>query len=458
MTTSIKNDQKTIFSWAMYDWANSAYATTSGAIVAAFFTGTMVPCVEYDVEMECISNMWNGWSSETIWAAVVSFGAMLLFLIMPILGAVADYNSVKRLFLRSFAILGAVFTMIVPFVSDGAVPLFLFVFLVSNVGFVAANVFYDGFLPTLTTDETIDKVSSKGYAYGYVGGGIYLAIALILFLFSGDDGITGLSASGAARVGIFGAGVWWVAFTLFALRNIPETGEASDIPPEYAHMRPWRAYASIGFSRTIATAKKLTGFKQILLFVIAYMIYNDGTQTVINISGAYADQTLNLDITTIGLAFLIVQFVAFGGALFFGVLAERISAKGAILISLVVWTGLAIAAYFLPEGEAIPFFFLAVFVGFVLGGVQALSRSLYGTMVPESASAEFYGFFTVFSKFSAIWGPLIFAIVSDRTGSGRQAILSVVGFFVVGGILLSRVNVEEARASRDQWDFSGTGA
>ena len=458
MATDVKNDQKIIFGWAMYDWANSAYATTAGAIVAAFFASTIVPCVEFDAEMECVTNAWNGFSSETIWSAVVSFGAMLLFLIMPILGAVADYNSAKRLFLRNFAILGAVFTMAVPFVPDGSVPLFLVIFLVSNVGFVAANVFYDGFLPSLTTDATIDRVSSRGYAYGYIGGGLYLAIALILFMFSGEDGITGLSESGAARVGIFGAGIWWVGFTWFALSRVPETGEASDIPPEYQHMRPWRAYASIGFGRTVSTAKKLLGFKQILLFVIAYMFYNDGTQTVISISGAYASETLELDITTIGIAFLIVQFVAFGGALFFGVLADSIGAKQAILLSLGVWTALTIAAYFLPEGQAIPFFFLAVFVGFVLGGVQALSRSLYGTMIPEEAAAEFYGFFTVFSKFSAIWGPLVFAIVSNATGSGRPAIVSVIAFFLIGGYLLSRVDIEAAQRSRAEWDLQGTEA
>ena len=445
MTTSVKNDQKTIFGWAMYDWANSAYITTAGAIIAAFFTGTIVP-----------EDGWNGWSGETIWSAVVSIGALLLFLIMPVLGAVADYNSAKRMFLRAFAMLGALFTMVVPFVPDGAVPLFLFIFMISNIGFVAANVFYDGFLPSITTDETIDRVSSKGYAFGYIGGGLYLALALVLFLFSGDDGITGLSESGAARVGIFGAGVWWIAFTMFALRHVPETGEASEIPPKYQHLRPWRAYATIGFARTIATGRKLMGFRQILLFVIAYMFYNDGTQTVINISGAYAEQTLDLDITTIGLAFLLVQFVAFGGALAFGAIADRISAKRAILVALGVWTALAIAAYFLPAGQAVPFFVLAVFVGFVLGGVQALSRSLYGTMIPEEASAEFYGFFTVFSKFSAIWGPLLFAIVSNATGSGRPAILSVVVFFVLGGYLLNRVDVDEAQRSRAEWHFEGT--
>jgi UMF1 family MFS transporter len=440
MTTVVKNDSQTIFGWAMYDWANSAYATTSGAIVAAFFTGEIVG-----------DEGWLGLSGETIWSAVVSIGAFVLFLLMPVLGAVADYTSAKRRFLWAFATLGAVFTMAAAFVPDRAVPLFLFIFLFSQIGFVAANVFYDGFLPAITTDGTIDKVSSKGFAFGYIGGGLYVLVAFVLIILSGDEGVTGLTETGAARIGIFGAGVWWVSFTLYCIRLLPEVGEAQPIPDEMADLPAWRAYWTIGFRRTAQTARKLRRFPQILLFVIAYMFYNDGTQTVINISGAYAEQTLELELEQIIIAFLIVQFVAFGGAYFFGSLADRIGARDAIVTSLYVWIGLGVGAYFLPAGAALPFYGLAVVVGFVLGGVQALSRSLYGTMIPEHASAEFYGFFSVFSKFSAIWGPLVFALVSGITGSGRPAILSVVVFYVIGIVLLRKVDVEAARASRTRW-------
>ncbi len=444
MATAIRNDRKTILRWAMYDWANSAYITTAGAIVAAFFTSTIVP-----------EDGWRGLSGETIWAAVVSIGAFVLFLAMPVLGAVADYVAAKRRFLKVFATAGALFTMAVPFVPDGSVALFMLVFLGSQFGFVAANVFYDGYLPEIASDETIDRVSSKGFAMGYIGGGLYIFLALILILASGDDGITGLSSTGAARVGIFGAGIWWVVFTRYSLAGLPETGEPEAIPERYRSMRPWRAYTLIGYHRTADTAKRLARFPQVLLFVIAFMFYNDGTQTVIAISGAYAEDTLNLTTETIIIAFLITQFVAFGGALFFGRIADRIGAKRAILASLVVWGLVAMSAFFLPEGQAVPFFVLAGVLGFVLGGVQALSRSLYGTMIPEEASAEFYGFFSVFSKFSAIWGPLVFALVSWLTGSGRPAIFSIVVFFIIGGVLLSRVDVAEAQRSRDRWNFEG---
>lgn len=440
MTTAVKNDPKVIFGWAMYDWANSAYITTLGAIVAAFFTGTIVP-----------EDGFHGMRGETLWAAVVSVGAFVLFLAMPVLGAVADFSNTKRRFLRVSAYIGAAFTMVVPFVPDGSVLLFLGLFLISYMGYVSANVFYDGFLPDISSDGTIDKVSSKGFALGYIGGGLYVLLALILILFSGDDSLTGLSISGAARIAIFGSGVWWFGFTIFSLRRFPETGTVQPLPAGYRASAA--GYARLGFARTIATARKLTGFPQLLLFVIAFMLYNDGTQTVINISGAYAEDTLGLSTETIIVAFLIVQFIAFFGALGFGVLAARWGAKQAILLSLVVWSVVAVGGYFLPEGEPVPFFALAVVIGFVLGGVQALSRSLYGSMIPEAASAEFFGFFSVFSKFSAIWGPLVFAIVSDVTGSGRPAILSIVAFFVLGMILLARVDVDEARRSRERWDL-----
>jgi MFS transporter, UMF1 family len=441
VTAVVKNDQRTLFGWAMYDWANSAYITTFGAIVAAFFTGVIVP-----------DEGFHGLSGETLWSLIVSIGAFVLFLAMPVLGAVADYASAKKRFLTVFALVGALTTVVLPLVPNGAVIPFLLVVLVTQIGFVAGNVFYDGYLPIISTDETIDRVSSKGYAYGYIGGGLYVLLALVVILLSGDGGVTGLSEESAARVGIAGAGLWWLVFAFVSLRRLP-ADEPPSLPDTGGTGGVWRRYARIGFGRTITTARKLTRFRQILLFIVAFFFYNDAINTVIVVTGAYAEDTLGLSTTEIIITFLIVQFVAFGGALFFGALADRIGTKPTILVTLAIWIGVAVAGYFLPAGQALPLYGLGAIVGLVLGGAQALSRSLYGSMIPEEASAEFFGFFTVFSKFSAIWGPLIFAVVSASTGSGRPAILSVAGLLVIGAILLMKVDVEAARESRADWAF-----
>jgi UMF1 family MFS transporter len=431
---AVRNDKRTIFGWAMYDWANSAYITIFGAVIGAFFTGTIMT-----------GDTYLGLSGEALFSILIGIGSIILLLAMPILGAVADYTDAKRRFLRNFAFVGAAFAILIAFVPDGQVAVFLLIVVVSQFGFVAANVFYDGFLPEIASDDTIDQVSSKGFALGYLGGGLYLLLALVLILFSSDEPGAVLNETLAARIAIFGSGIWWVVFSLFSLARLPHDGPGSA-------KKGIGEYASIGFTRTIDTTKKLRQFPQLLLFVVAFIVYNSGIGTVIAVSGPYAEDTLGLELKTIALAFLIVQFIAVGGAFMFGALAKRIGPKRAVLISLVIWLGVAVMAYFLPEGGSTGFLALAAVIGFVLGGVQALSRSLYGTMIPENASAEFFGFYSVFSKLSGI-GPLMFGVVSATTGSGRTAILSIALFFIVGFFMLAKVNVDEARASRDKWDF-----
>ncbi len=446
MEPIIKNDKRTIFGWAMYDWANSAYATTiAGALLPAYFADSIVPDGGYEI-------FGRAFDGSTLWGIVVGFGAFALFLLTPVLGAIADFSASKKRFLTVFAYGGAVFTVLLFFMTTGDVALTLGLFLLAQMGFVAANVFYDGFLPDITTDDTIDRVSSKGFALGYVGGGLQLLLAALIVM---SHESLGMSQELAARIGILTAGVWWAGFSWLAFRRFDETGTAQPLPERYRSMPRSSAYVRLGFDRTVVTAKRLRHFPQLLLFLVAYMLYNDGVQTTINLTSVYATDTLELEAATILLAFLLVQFVAFFGALLFGWMADRVGTKGAILVSLAVWNVVAVLAFLLPVGQATPFFGVAVLVGIVLGGIQALSRSLYGSMIPEEASAEFYGFFSVFSKFSAMWGPLIFAFVNEVTGSARWAILSIIVFFVLGAVLLSRVDIAAARASRHRWTFEG---
>lgn len=496
----VKNDRRTIFGWAMYDWANSAYSTViAGAVLPAFFVSEVVG-----------DEGWNGRSGESLFALTLALGTLLLFLAMPVLGAIADFSASKRRFLRAFAYGGSLFTASLFLATSGNVLATLGLFLLAQIGFVGANVFYDGFLPDISTPDTIDKVSSRGFALGYIGGGVWLGVVIAMIQFS-DDGAL------AARIGIGATGLWWAGFTRFALSRLDETGIESDLPESVTVPQSWvrgvtllslgivagvvsllfllltnasegvfntvllawmaalvysvyriatsqsaatialtgqySRLAGIGFARMFDTAAKLKNFPHLLLFILAYMLYNDGVQTTINVSAAYAAGTLELDTTVIAVTFLVVQFVAFGGALLFGWLSSKLNIKRAIQANLVVWIVIAILAYQLPVGEAVPFLSLGVVIGFVLGGIQALSRSLYGSMIPEEASAEFYGFYSVFSKFSAIWGPLIFGLVSGSGESSRVAILSVVVFFVLGLVVFSRVDVEAARRSKANWAF-----
>ncbi|MFQ5691009.1 MAG: MFS transporter [Gemmatimonadota bacterium] len=440
----MKNDRRTIFGWAMYDWANSAYMTTvAAALLPAYFASAVVPEGGYEI----LGRTLDG---QSLWGYLVSFGTFVIFLITPVLGAVADFSASKKRFLRAFAYGGALFTTLLFLVGTGDVPLAMGLFFLTQVGFIGANVFYDGFLPDLTTPDTIDRVSAKGYAFGYIGGGLQFAVALLLVSF---HEALGIGQQTAVRASLTMAGLWWLGFATFAFTRLRETGHAQELPEAYRSLPTVLAYARVGFGRVWATTRKLTGFKQLLLFLVAYMIYVDGIQTIISMASVYATDTLGLGPTAIMLTFLIVQLVAFGGAFFFGWAAGRIRTRPAILCCLAVYAGVAVAAYFLPVGRLLPFLALGGAIGFVQGGAQSLSRSLYGSMIPEEASAEFYGFYSVLSKFASIWGPFIFATVSDRTGSGRAAILSLIVFFLVGGSLLAMVNIEEARASRARWAF-----
>jgi len=430
-----RNDPRTIFGWAMYDWANSAYITAAaGVLFPIYFAGTVVPD-------EGVTVLGRSVSGEALWSAVVGVGAFVLFLIMPILGAIADRSGAKRRLLQVFAYGGATFTVLLVFVGTGQVLAALLVFLVSFVGFVAANVMYNGFLPEITTDDTIDAVSAKGFAFGYAGGGLQLLAAIAVIAFHDRLGIDRLTAE---RIGIAMAGLWWGGFSILALSRLHDE-------PLTAPRPRLGELAVAGIRRTWSTARHLLGFPQLLLFVVAFLLYNDGVQTVIALTSVYASQTLELSTATILATFLLVQFVAVGGALVFGRLAAAVGTKPAILLAIGGWTLVAIGGYLLPAGRPEPFLALGVAVGIVMGGVQALSRSLYGSMIPEGATAEFFGFFAVFSKFSAIWGPLIFAVVDTATGSARLAILSLVGFFVIGGVLLALVDVDRGRASRRRW-------
>ena len=438
---SQRNNPRTIFGWAMYDWANSAYITAGSLIFAIYFGDTIFP-------EEGLSLFGTTVNAEAFFGILLGVGALLLFLAMPILGAIADYSNSKKRLLQTFAYTGATFAVLTAIPGAGDLGLAVVVALIAQVGFVSANVMYEGFLPELTTPDTIDRVSARGFAFGYAGGGIHLILSLALLFFAEP---LGLAETSAQRIVIASAGIWWAGFATFSFTRLHDAGSAKPIPTDGGGSPGPITYARLGIDRTWRTTRQLAGFPHLLLFIVAFLFYNDGVSTVIKITPVFASETLDLSSTTIAAVFVIIQVVAFFGALAFGWLAGRLGAKRAILVSIVGWVFVTIGGYLMPSGEVAPFLMLGVLAGLVLGGVQALSRSLYGSMIPEEASAEFFGFYSVFSKFSAIFGPLIFAAVDIATGSARLSILFLTAFFIIGGALLSAVDVDKARDSKVRW-------
>jgi len=432
-----KDDKKTIFGWCMYDWANSAYMTTVVTALLPYYFARVV------VGENGVHIGETLFTADILWGYIASFGSFFVFLFAPILGAISDFSSAKKKFLMSFAYTGCLFAILLYFCQSGDVWKTIIFFGISQIAFISGNVFYDAFLPQIASEEKMDWISGKGFSYGYIGGGLQFAIALGLV--AGHE-VFGISQGLAVRIGISMAGLWWAGFTLFTLKYLRETKAAIEVPERYRSIPKVVAYSSIGFSRVIATAKKVGRFKHLLIFLIAFMIYNDGIQTVIKMATIYGTEELKLSATALMTTILIIQFVAFGGALLFGKLASITGTKYAIILSLVLWSGVVSYAYFIQS--ATEYFFLGVVVGLVLGGSQALSRSFYGSMIPEDASAEFYGFYSVFSKFSAIWGPLAFALISQITGSARLSIISLSVFFITGLVLLFFVDEEKAKKAK----------
>ncbi len=436
-SNSTKDNRRTIFGWCMYDWANSAYVTTVAVGILPYYFARVV------VGEEGVRLGDATYSATTLWGFAVGLAGALMFLFAPVLGSIADFSATKKRFLLAFAYAGVLFTLLLYFCRSGDVYQTLLFFLVAQVAFVGGNIFYDAFLPHIASPEKMDWVSGKGYAYGYVGGGVQFALALGLV--AGHEQL-GLTQETAARLGLAMAGLWWGGFTLFTARGLREAPSKEAIPPQYA--RWWRpvAYAAVGLSRTWRTTKKVRRFRHLVLFLLAFLLYNDGIQTVINMATIYGTDELKFSPEVLMLTLLIIQGIATLGALLFGKVAERIGTKRAVMVTLGLWAGVVIYAYFITT--AAQYFLLGGVVGIVLGGSQALSRSFYGSMIPEQASAEFYGFYTVFSKFSSIWGPWVFAFIRQATGTARLSIVSLIVFFLVGLRLLYFVDETKAREAK----------
>ena len=422
-------DRRELRAWAMYDWANSAFQTTVITAVFPNFFSRVAAASPVAGAPPLLS------PPEA--TAVFSWGTTIcltfIAILGPILGAVADYRAIKKKMLAAFMVLGVITTALMATIDAGEWRWALGLFMIANVAIAASFVFYDSLLPHIASHEEMDRVSTTGYALGYLGGGVLLAINLAWIL---NPATFGLSSSvRAIQLSFVSVAVWWLVFSIPLFRRVPEPPRALEAD-ERADERPIVA----AFGRLRDTLGELRGYRNAFLMLVAFMLYNDGIQTIIKMASIYGAE-VGIDLNAQIAAFVIVQFVGVPFSFLFGALASRIGAKAGIFLSLAVYTGISLLGYFMTS--AWHFFVLAFLVGTVQGGSQALSRSLFARMIPPHKSSEYFGFFSVFEKFAGIAGPAIFAAAVTMTGSSRPAVLSVIAFFIAGAALLSRVDVAQ---------------
>jgi UMF1 family MFS transporter len=432
--TVIRRQQR---SWYFYDWANSAFSTT----VVTVFLGPYLTTLAEDAAGSDGRVGFLLWDVRpgSYFSLLVSISVVLQVLVLPVTGAIADRVGHQRQLLATFAGIGSFATMLMVVLTDGRYVLGGILFVVANLAFGMSVVVYNAFLPQISTADERDRVSSRGWALGYLGGALLLVLNLVLYL--GHEGF-GVTEREAVRIALLSAGVWWALFTVIpfvGLRDVqrPTTGSA-------ANEAVRGGVLTSGFRQLAGTLRDIRRYPQTLLFLLAYLLYNDGIQTVIALAAVYIEKELLLDTSVSISVILLVQIVAFAGALALGRLAARWGAQRVILNSLVVWGGILVVAYFLPQEQPLGVYGIAAVIGFVLGGSQALSRSLYSQLIPRQREAEYFAFYEISERGTSWLGTLTFALTYELSGSYRVAIVVLVVFFVAGGLLLRRVRVGDA--------------
>ncbi len=407
--------------WVMYDWANSAFATTvMGAILPNYFAA-------YIATEGALS----------IWGYTVAIGSLIAALISPVLGAIADFRGSKKKFMVFFIGLGVVSTALLYLVDQpGDQLLASILYILGTIGFAGSLVFYDSLLPHVANEEEIDQLSSRGYAMGYIGGGLLLLINVAM-IFLGPSLLPAMDEVEATklmmRLSLASVAIWWAVFSIPILRRVKEPArmvEESEIGQNVI---------TVGFRRFFKALKDISKFRDLFWFLLTFFVYANGIGTIITMAVAFGTDLGFGTMILIG-TLLMVQFVAAPFSILFGKLSKKLGIKKSITLSLLIYTIVAIIGYFMTEEWH--FLLLGFGVAMVQGGSQALSRSLIGQLMPKSKSAEFYGFFSVSEKFNTVIGPFIMALVTDLTGDSRWGIVSLVVFFIAGIVMLRGVNIE----------------
>jgi UMF1 family MFS transporter len=424
--------------WYFYDWANSAFSTTVVTVfLGPYLTAIAKAAAGCESDDPCrgrtIAVLWLDLRPGQLFPYAVSLSVFLTVFVLPVVGAIADRSAYKKQLLALFAYLGAGATVGLLFLTGERYLLGAALFVLANIAFGASIVVYNSFLPQLAGPDERDGVSSVGWAIGYLGGGTLLALNVAAVLFKDP---LGLSTGEVARYSIVSAGVWWALFTTLPLRRLRNR------PPVAGQARG--SVLTDGFRQLWRTLRSLKAYPLTLFFLIAYLVYNDGIQTVITLASVYGTEELRLSDDVLVPTILMVQFLAFFGALGLGALAKRIGAWKTVLLSLVLWTVVIAVAFVLPAGQAVPFVLLGGGIGIVLGGSQALSRSLFSQLIPKGKEGEYFGLYEISDKGTSWLGPLLFGLAFGVTGSYRVAIISLLAFFVIGFVLLLAVPIRRA--------------
>lgn len=412
-------NSKKIWSWAFYDWANSAFATT---VIAGFFPiffkeywSTGVPATESTFRLG-VAN---------------SLSSLMVLVLAPVLGAIADQGTYKKRLLLFFAAVGILFTASLAVVGEGQWPLAVSAYVFAAIGFAGANVFYDALIVNVAPPSRYEWASSLGFGLGYLGGGLLFAGCVAMTLQPAWFGLG--SADQAVKLSFLVTALWWALFTIPLARNVSERKRRSDLG--------WSEAVPAGWRQLRTTLARVRQYRQVVTFLVAYWLYIDALDTIVRMAVDYG-LALGFDSRDLIAALLLVQFVGFPAALAFGVLGQRIGPKRGILVGLGVYALITVWAFRMEETWE--FYGMAVAIGLVQGGVQALSRSLYARLIPKRASAEFFGFYNLLGKFAAVVGPVLVGWVAVLSGSNRASILVLLVLFAAGALLLTRVDVDKA--------------
>lgn len=419
--------------WYFYDWANSAFSTT----VVTLFLGPYLTAVAKAAAngSQRVYPLGIPVDSRSYWGYLISLSVITQVVCLPILGALADYSHRKKELLALFGFLGAGATAAMFFVEGTSYLLGGALFLIANLAFGCSVVIYNSFLPEIAPESEQDSVSSKGWGLGYIGGG--LCLALNLFLYAKAEAI-GISEGLAVRINLASAGLWWGLFMiipLLTLRKRPAARVRTDGP----------GLLAVGFGQIIQTVKDMRRYPQTLTFLLAYLLYNDAIQTVITLASQFGNDELKIPLSTLTQIVLMVQFVAFAGAMLFNQIAAWLGTKNAVVLSLILWTSVVVAMYGFVHTN-LHFWIASAVVAIILGGSQALSRSLYSRMIPKGKEAEYFSLYEISDKGTSWLCPLMFGLALQFTGSYRTAILSLILFFILGLLILLKVDVRRAVA------------